>query len=942
MKYQVKRLSALFVFTLAAFGFARELSAQVDTNPPVVTIIASDASASEIGPDPGTFTVSRTGPTNNDLLIFYHADGSAQPGVDYQALPGHITIPAGAAAADITVTPIADVDTTFETNETVKVQLLPPYPLRDGVGSPIVWPPPYVLGSPSNAVVNIAEDGLVTNPPPHVRIVSPFNGSIFLAPADILLVAHAEDSNGKVDTVEFFEGTNSLGITTNLPVANPIGPFVLMWSNVAAGGYTLTAKATDDQGATSVSDAVNIKVLANPPVTNPPPVVTVVASDPDASEIGPDPGAFTVSRDGPTNDELTVFYHAGGSAAPGHDYQPLSGHVTIPAGASSADIIVTPIADVDATLETNETVKVQLVPPFVPLGDAGTPIFWPPPYVVGWPSNAVVNIAEDGLVTNFPPHVSMCQTLGAFAAPATIFVLAHAEDVDDQVATVEFFEGTNSLGVVTNVPTADRIGGAFGLTWSNVLAGDYTLTAKATDSRGASSVSDPATIHVIDVPVVTVVATDPDASEIGPDPGVFTVTRSGDTNKELTVLYNLGGTARLGRDYEVSSGQVTFEAFHVTIPVGASSADIIITPIADVDTTLETNETVELHLIQPPVPLPAQGPCGPFFLPSYQVGTPDSAVVNIAESGLITNPPPHVRIVSPENGRKFAAPADIQIVARAEDSNGKVATVEFFNGSESLGVRTNMAAVNPLGPFVLVWSNVVAGDYTLTAKATDDQGATGISAAVNISVVTNAPPPTNELSVVAIYTRDPVAVEGTNSWGGTNVATFIVRRNDGTNSDLTVHYATGGTASNGVDYVSLPGTVTIPAGRHKAQITIVPIEDNDDELITTVVLTLTPPPTAGLPNYTIGRAAKAAAVILDNYPTRPPCMHLPDGLFHLCVPGMDGFNFRVEASDDLTTWTEICTNVVTEGAIHFVDADADGHPHRFYRVTPEANLDSDD
>src|SRR6266480_462838 len=245
MKYQVKQLSALFVFTLAAFGFVRELSAQIDTNLAVVTIVASDPSASEIGPDTGTFTVSRTGPTNNDLLVFYHGDGSARPGVDYQALPGHVTIPAGASAADITVTPIADVDTTFETNDTVKVQLLPPFLLRDGVESPIVWPLPYVLGWPSNAVVNIAEDGLVTNPPPHVRIVTPFNGSIFLAPADILLVAHAEDSNGKVETVEFFEGTNSLGVRTNLPVANPIGPFVLMWSNVAAGEYTLTARATD-------------------------------------------------------------------------------------------------------------------------------------------------------------------------------------------------------------------------------------------------------------------------------------------------------------------------------------------------------------------------------------------------------------------------------------------------------------------------------------------------------------------------------------------------------------------------------------------------------------------------------------------------------------------------------------------------------------------------
>ena len=136
MKYQVKRLSALFVFTLATFGFVRGLSAQIDTNLAVVTIVASDPSASEIGPDTGTFTVSRTGPTNNDLLVFYHADGTAAPGVDYQALPGHVTIPAGASAADITVTPISDVDTAFETNETVEVRLVRPFLRADDPSGP--------------------------------------------------------------------------------------------------------------------------------------------------------------------------------------------------------------------------------------------------------------------------------------------------------------------------------------------------------------------------------------------------------------------------------------------------------------------------------------------------------------------------------------------------------------------------------------------------------------------------------------------------------------------------------------------------------------------------------------------------------------------------------------------------------------------------------------
>ena len=46
-------------------------------------------------------------------------------------------------------------------------------------------------------------------------------------------------------------------------------------------------------------------------------------------------------------------------------------------------------------------------------------------------------------------------------------------------------------------------------------------------------------------------------------------------------------------------------------------------------------------------------------------------------------------------------------------------------------------------------------------------------------------------------------------------------------------------------------------------------------------------------------------------------------------------------SAHLTNWMPLCTNVVTDGAIHFVDPDAAGHLQRFYRVVPEANVDLD-
>jgi len=88
------------------------------------------------------------------------------------------------------------------------------------------------------------------------------------------------------------------------------------------------------------------------------PAVSIAATDPTATEAGRTPGAFTVTRAGSTASPLAVTYTVGGTATNGTDYTSLSGSVTIPAGAGSATITVTPIAD--SLAEGDETVVVTL------------------------------------------------------------------------------------------------------------------------------------------------------------------------------------------------------------------------------------------------------------------------------------------------------------------------------------------------------------------------------------------------------------------------------------------------------------------------------------------------------------------------------------------------------------------------------------------------------
>jgi hypothetical protein len=79
-----------------------------DNDRPVVTIVATDASATETPSDSGTFTITRTGPTTASLRVTFTATGTAQSGTDYVALGNQITIPAGASSVTLTVVPVAD------------------------------------------------------------------------------------------------------------------------------------------------------------------------------------------------------------------------------------------------------------------------------------------------------------------------------------------------------------------------------------------------------------------------------------------------------------------------------------------------------------------------------------------------------------------------------------------------------------------------------------------------------------------------------------------------------------------------------------------------------------------------------------------------------------------------------------------------------------------
>ena len=88
---------------------------------------------------------------------------------------------------------------------------------------------------------------------PTVSITSPAAGQTYTAPATVAIAAAASETGGTIGKVEFYNGSTLLGTDTT-------SPYSFSWAGVAAGSYSLTAKAYDAAGATATSTAVPITV----------------------------------------------------------------------------------------------------------------------------------------------------------------------------------------------------------------------------------------------------------------------------------------------------------------------------------------------------------------------------------------------------------------------------------------------------------------------------------------------------------------------------------------------------------------------------------------------------------------------------------------------------------------------------------------------------------
>ncbi|MCI0339069.1 MAG: Ig-like domain-containing protein [Acidobacteria bacterium] len=336
--------------------------------------------------------------------------------------------------------------------------------------------------------------------------------------------------------------------------------------------------------------------------------------------------------------------------------------------------------------------------------------------------------------SNVPPTVSLTSPASgaAFNALATVTITADASDSDGTITKVDFYQGTTLLGTDTTAP--------YEFTWSNVVAGNYSLTVRATDNSGGVMISSATSITVNPSAPPTVSLTSPASGATFSPPATVTITAdASDSDGTISKVDFYRGTTLLGTDttapYEFTWSNVAAGSYSLTAKATDNSG-----------------------------------------------GVTTSSAVSITVS---PNPPPTVSLTSPASGSTFAAYSTITITADASDSNGTVTKVDFYRGSTLLGTDT-------IAPYEFTWSNVSPGSYPLTAKATDNGGAVTTSSAVSITVNPNVPPvitltgPANGATFTALATIT-ITADASDSDGTISKVDFY-RGTSSLGSDTTAPY----------------------------------------------------------------------------------------------------------------------------------------------------------
>ena len=452
-----------------------------------------------------------------------------------------------------------------------------------------------------------------------------------------------------------------------------------------------------------------------------------VAATTDGSEQGPINGVFTVTQTNPSSVDTVLSYSVGGTATAGSDYTPLSGSVTIPAGATTATIVV-PVID-DLLTEPTETVSVTLIG--ITAGNSA---------VLLDPSSAnrtaTLNILDNDISTTIDladasdSGVSNTDNITNVAAPTFTGV------APPNAAIVVF-----DSGVVVGSTTANSTG-AWSLVSVPLADGVHSLMAQA--NLGANVTNSPVLLVTIDTQTST-----PTISGITPDNGSSST--DGITN---VGSFSLSGTAEMNSAVTVFQGGVNLGVtnadstghwkFTVVGPLANGASVFYNARAADVAgnvSALSTAFNVQIDTAPPPTP----------SVPDLT----DASDHGVSNTDNLTN-------------------VNIPVFT----SQGEVgSTISLFDGATPVG----SGVVNSAGVATIVTSVLADGPHTITAQSADVAGnLSGFSGPITVTIQTVPP----SISALDLTDASDSGVSNSDNITNVNKPTLVGTATSGVTVDL--------------------------------------------------------------------------------------------------------------------------------------------------------------
>jgi hypothetical protein len=787
------------------------------TDNEVATItLANTTDGSEAGPTNGVMTVTQSLISPTNTVIAYTVTGTATSGSDYTALSGTVTIPAGSTTATISI-PIID-DAIVEGNETIILTLS-----SITSGFPI-------LGTPVTATNTVADNDSAT-----VTIANTTNGAESGPVSGVMTVTQTAVSATNTAIAYSVSGTATSGsdyTALSGTVIIPAGSTTATISIPVLDDAILDPAETVIVTLTSITSglpSLGATLVATNTIADNESAAVTIANTTNGAEAGLVNGVMTVTQSlaSPTN--TVIAYSVSGTATSGGDYTALSGTVTIPAGSTTATILI-PVID-DAILDPAETVIVTLTSissGFPTLGATLTAT-----NTITDNDIATVTIANttdgaeagpvNGVMTVTQTAISSTNTVISYSVSGTA---TSASDYTALTGTVTIPAGSTTATITIPVinDTIVEPSETVIITLTAITSGLPTLGSTLTATNTISD-NDSATVSI---------ANTTNGAEAGPVNGVMTVTQTAVSATNTIISYSVAGTATSGSDYTALTGSVT-------IPAGSTTATITI-PVIN-DAIVEPSETVILTLTAVSSGLATLGST---LTATNTIADNDSATVSVANTtnGSEAGPVNGVMTVT-----QTAVSATNTVIAytisgtatSGSDYTALSGTVTILAGSTTATITIpviNDATVEPSETVIITLSSISSGLATLGSTITATNTiADNDSATVSIVNTTNGAEagPTN-----GVMTITQSAASATNT-----VIAFTV----------------SGTATSGSDYSALSGTVTIIAGLTTATIAIPIINDLVVDPNETVIITLSSI-SSGL--ATLGTPLAATNTILDN------------------------------------------------------------------------------